>query len=395
MTSNIADAKLSLSTALGLLRGLAGEPTADDVGLAREQAHRASLTLAPAKALLAMMQVAGCGGEFNASGAAKSFVESAMMGFPPAIRGLGVCALLNEQTRSMGAGLLRRAAQSGDWIATFLILREAMRGQIHAPVSDLKLLASRLSPDVPFKMEIFAFMEALAGEEDFHEATTFSQNDSLSAAKAYLAKCSQAEGQTLHGTPKIKSFSGVLRPLECDYLMAVSAPLMVPSKVVDTEKAGSVSEQFRTSDGAVLLPASQDFISAGLIRRLSTFAEITPENGEFLSLLRYRPGQEYRPHHDYLPEDRLDYSRVKVCGQRRQTLLTYLNDGYLGGETVFPDLNLSFAGKNGDALLFENTDEAGRPIPASLHAGRPIISGEKWLATLWCREKPFWPWARE
>ena len=116
-----------------------------------------------------------------------------------------------------------------------------------------------------------------------------------------------------------------------------------------------------------------------------------PGRHELMGVLRYRPGEEYRPHHDYLPEDAVDYSDVRRAGQRRATLLTPLNAAYEGGETLFPRLGLRFRLAAGDSLLFENTAD-GEPIADSLHAGAPVASGEKWMLTLWLREKRFWFW---
>ena len=181
--------------------------------------------------------------------------------------------------------------------------------------------------------------------------------------------------------------------MQCDYLIALSAPLMQPSKVV--ADSGSLHAGYRTSDGAVILPAVMDMPLVQILFKLSSAAGVAPQQGEFLSLLRYRPGQEYRPHHDYLTADEADYSQVGRTGQRALTMLTYLNEGYAGGETDFPDLNVRFKGGTGDALLFANTDEQGAPLPDSRHAGIAVESGEKWLATLWIREKTFWPWVVE
>ena len=82
-----------------------------------------------------------------------------------------------------------------------------------------------------------------------------------------------------------------------------------------------------------------------------------------MGILRYRPGQEYKPHHDYLPEDDADYSEVKRSGQRARTLLMPLNEGFKGGQTVFPRLGLSFSCAAGDGLVFHNTDDNGQPYP--------------------------------
>ena len=60
-----------------------------------------------------------------------------------------------------------------------------------------------------------------------------------------------------------------------------------------------------------------------------------------------------------------------------------------GGGTAFPEANLVVDARMGRAVAFRNTDDAGRPDPDSLHAGTPVLAGEKWLATLWFRERRY------
>ena len=79
----------------------------------------------------------------------------------------------------------------------------------------------------------------------------------------------------------------------------------------------------------------------------------------------------------------------QACGQRAVTALVYLNDGYEGGETDFPELGWKYRGRKGDALLFWNLTPQGEPEPRTLHAGLPPTSGEKWLYSKWIRQKPF------
>jgi prolyl 4-hydroxylase len=107
-----------------------------------------------------------------------------------------------------------------------------------------------------------------------------------------------------------------------------------------------------------------------------------PEWGEPLQVLRYRPGQEFKPHRDCTDD---------VANQRVWTMLVYLNDGYAGGETEFLETGLKVRGGTGDGLLFRNADEAGRPDMRTLHAGLPVTSGEKLLASRWIRQKRFGP----
>ncbi len=379
--------------AMTIMAGQTGEPGTADMKRAHDLLSQ-SASFPPAMAKLAVLELVAPQGLRDDSAACEWFLRAAKSGFPPAVRGLAVLLLSGEETRPMGAGLLRRAAQTGDWAASFLILREAMRGRVYAGKEGLTQMAARLPPSVPFLPSMTQAVHALPADIAPMPPTPFREDICRSALIKAMEANPEVNRRSLHKSPNIAAMPGALAPLECDYLIAVSAPLMQPSKVVDADEAGAVAAGYRTSDGAVLLPAHMDFPAVCLLRRLSAHAGIAPEQGEFLSLLRYRPGQEYRPHHDYLLPDAADYSRVKACGQRRSTLLTYLNGGYAGGETAFPDLDITFKGSPGDALWFENTDGRGKPFETSLHAGAPVTSGEKWLMTLWCREKPFWPWMR-
>jgi prolyl 4-hydroxylase len=51
---------------------------------------------------------------------------------------------------------------------------------------------------------------------------------------------------------------------------------------------------------------------------------------------------------------------------------------------------MKLKGAAGDAFLFHNCDAAtGTPDRATLHAGLPVTSGQKWLLSKWLRAKPF------
>ena len=74
------------------------------------------------------------------------------------------------------------------------------------------------------------------------------------------------------------------------------------------------------------------------------------------------------------------------------TVLVYLNDVEEGGGTDFPELGVTVTAKKGDVVVFHNvineTPVASHPKihPKSLHAGMPVIKGEKWMVNLWFRE---------
>ncbi|MEZ5921041.1 MAG: 2OG-Fe(II) oxygenase [Parvularculaceae bacterium] len=119
---------------------------------------------------------------------------------------------------------------------------------------------------------------------------------------------------------------------------------------------------------------------------MSAIAELPVKWGEALNVLRYRPGEEYRVHHDFLsPED----PELAARGQRIRTALLYLNDGYKGGETHFLEPDIRISAKAGDVLVFDNVDEKGAPDVSARHAGSPVETGVKWLATIWFRDRDF------
>lgn len=64
-----------------------------------------------------------------------------------------------------------------------------------------------------------------------------------------------------------------------------------------------------------------------------------------------------------------------------------MNTPIKGGETRFPHVKISISPRKGNALFFYNTDADGFVNPLTLHAGNPVIDGEKWIMTRWFREK--------
>lgn len=116
-------------------------------------------------------------------------------------------------------------------------------------------------------------------------------------------------------------------------------------------------------------------------RRLAALSGTTPEQGEALQLLRYRPGRQYHPHVDW---DAGDNGRIK-------TALVYLNEDYEGGETLFVKTGLKVKGRTGDVLVFASIGPDGGLDPLSEHAGLPVETGVKYLASRWIHARPYRP----
>jgi prolyl 4-hydroxylase len=114
------------------------------------------------------------------------------------------------------------------------------------------------------------------------------------------------------------------------------------------------------------------------------------ENQELIHIVKYDVGGEYKPHHDFFPPTE-DYtaSATANAGQRVISCLFYLNDDFEGGETEFPTKKIKVTPKTGRMLMWSNMYPNGELDYESLHAGLPVISGTKWVAIVWVREKTF------
>ncbi|UTR10386.1 2OG-Fe(II) oxygenase [Evansella sp. LMS18] len=177
--------------------------------------------------------------------------------------------------------------------------------------------------------------------------------------------------------PKIVVLDNVLSDEECNELIRQSADRLTRSKIVDT----SDNHELRTSSSMFFEEAENEVI-ARIERRVSQIMCIPEEHGEGLQILNYKPGQEYKAHHDYFSS-----SARPVKNPRISTLVMYLNDVEEGGETTFPKLNLSVSPKKGSAVYFEYFYNDSDLNELTLHAGTPVIKGEKWAATQWMRRQ--------
>ena len=64
---------------------------------------------------------------------------------------------------------------------------------------------------------------------------------------------------------------------------------------------------------------------------------------------------------------------------------------YRGGETVFPESGFTICPRKGNAVYFEYANSRQQLEARSLHAGAPVIEGEKWAVTKWMRARRFIP----
>jgi prolyl 4-hydroxylase len=173
-----------------------------------------------------------------------------------------------------------------------------------------------------------------------------------------------------------------LTPDECGRLMAMIDAVAVPSRAFDADYASG----HRTSYSGDVDP-NEPFIIK-LQRRIDDLLGIDPKFGETIQGQRYLPGQQFKPHTDWFPVNTAYWEQERGRGgQRAFTAMAFLNPVEEGGTTEFPTLGMSIEPQPGALLIWNNADEDGVPNPWTLHAGRPVVRGVKYIITKWYRSK--------
>jgi len=107
---------------------------------------------------------------------------------------------------------------------------------------------------------------------------------------------------------------------------------------------------------------------------------------EHLQVVNYSTNQEYSPHHDFGYTGRPN--------QRYATLLLYIaescdetNPLNCGGGTGYPKAyngrGLKLRPPKGSGVLFYSMLPDGNADDMSVHSGRPVLKGDKWICNLW------------
>ena len=187
--------------------------------------------------------------------------------------------------------------------------------------------------------------------------------------------------------PQVVVLGNLLSAQECEAIIESAKPRLARSLTVQTSTGGEELNPDRTSNG-MFFSRGQTPEVARIEARIARLVGWPLENGEGFQVLRYHPGAEYKPHYDYFdPAEPGTPTILKRGGQRVATLVMYLNEPARGGGTTFPDVGLEVAPVRGNAVFFSY--DRPHPSTRTLHAGAPVLEGEKWVATKWLREREF------
>ena len=369
-------------TELGLLQlfgiGIPPEPTLAVGVLERAEAAGSG----EAACQLALLGWSDYYVRFDAAAMAARLRAAALADFAPALR---ASALLLARTDgadpALGDACLARAASLGDTVSQYLWGRR-LRGRGDAAGD--AWLAEAARRGLPRARE-------LLGDADPPPPQLVPAITSLPALELPCPAPAAIEVHSID--PLVETWEDVFSAEECEFMIALGEPFLqrsvtIPGDEIPGNPTTLVEHEHRTSSDHSFYTFQEDFALRWLQWRMVARLGVPLANAEHLDLLRYRPGQEYRPHRDYLPPSAPGNSaRPDQPGQRVHTIFAYLADVQAGGETDFPLLGVRVVPRTGHVVHFVNLTADGQPDPRTLHAGMSVIAGVKWLGTLWTRER--------
>jgi prolyl 4-hydroxylase len=179
----------------------------------------------------------------------------------------------------------------------------------------------------------------------------------------------------------IKEFPKFLTDEECDKIIELSKDKLFVSRIYGKDE-DTLSTGFRNSFQCWLTD------NENLIKNISDRIRIATNSYENymedLQIVKYPENGYFYHHYDACRDSEEICERMNLGhGPRFITFIIYLNDGYEGGDTDFPNQNIKIKPEKGKGVLFYNTDKNGNILEKSLHAGLPVSRGNKWIANKW------------
>ena len=194
----------------------------------------------------------------------------------------------------------------------------------------------------------------------------------------------------LIGTNK-STYNMPFKAEQLNTIISTCAPLLKDVSLFGGEGKNSKNEKIRNNTHYPT-PLPNDSVALALLENLLAKAAGLPISfAEPPVVLKYQPEQYYQWHYDHIyPHTDSIAQHISQFGQRVKTAIFYLNDGFTGGETEFKTPLISVQPQMNKTLIFDNCDKDENRDVSSIHRGKAVTAGEKWIVTLWFRNKPFW-----
>lgn len=278
--------------------------------------------------------------------------------------------------QSEGIGLLRDAADHGGAEAAARLAVITAAGFAGAPnwaaaLRLLNLAAERGWAPAQGQLDVLASMSAGSDAIDLRELLAV------------------APGSVIHEDPRICLFPEFLSDAICDWLIDSARGRLVRALVYDVVNKVDVAGDTRTNSAANFNIMDADLVHLAVQARIAAACGQPVAHMEPPAVLHYAVGETIGDHYDFIDPEQPGFAEeVRARGTRVLTFLVYLNADYEAGETVFPRLALSHAGRRGEGMYFVNTLADGQADIRTLHNGKPPTRGEKWIFSQFVRNRP-------
>jgi len=184
----------------------------------------------------------------------------------------------------------------------------------------------------------------------------------------------------------VNEYRDILTPDDCQELIDLADPKYQIATTLGDKKDDS--DGYRIAENAFIRLDEAHGTVKKIVNTVSEKTNISISNMEDLVIVRYPIGGRYKPHHDFFHEGQ-SYTEDQLSkgGNRKMSTLVYLNDDFEGGETDFPHLGIRIEPERGKLVTWDNMTEVGELDHTSIHEGMPVISGIKYVAIIFIRER--------
>ncbi|NXS29387.1 P4HA3 hydroxylase, partial [Pomatostomus ruficeps] len=184
--------------------------------------------------------------------------------------------------------------------------------------------------------------------------------------------------------PYVALYHDFITDAEAETIKGLAGPWLQRSVVASGEKQQKA--EYRISKSAWLKDTADPVVRA-LDQRIAaiTGLDLRPPYAEYLQVVNYGLGGHYEPHFDHATSMKSPLYRMK-SGNRIATVMIYLSAVEAGGSTAFIYANFSVPVVKNAALFWWNLQRNGNGDGDTLHAGCPVLAGDKWVANKWIHE---------
>lgn len=201
----------------------------------------------------------------------------------------------------------------------------------------------------------------------------FKEEDSYNPSEKILKEYNKEQNADKDYKENIKIIDSFISKKECKKIIdfCEDGNLFQQSKI--NSGSGTEVSDYRISSSAVIEEKGEiKPIILSLKEKIAILLSCDIHKIEKLQCVRYYKDEIFKPHFD-------------TSTKRKSTCLLYLNEGFVGGDTYFPEIDLGVTPKVGKLLIFQNLNEDNNVIPQALHQGSPIEDGVKYACNIWVR----------